>query len=132
VVRARAGRTVEPPYREAMDYELRRVTRLPLTELWNASGPVSGQVRREELTAAEIEDLLRASPVQFVEIVMSKVPNWVPLDDRFAFWKERLQPLLTQWGPENRIYTHELPVYVASEWSVDGVAVPVVVAVLYD
>jgi hypothetical protein len=115
-----------------MDYQLRRVTRLPLTELWNASGPVSGRVRREELTAAEIEDLLRAGPVQFVEIVMSKAPNWVTIDDRFAFWKERLQPLLTQWGPENRIYTDELPVYVASEWAVDGVAVPVVVAVLYD
>jgi hypothetical protein len=131
-VQARPVRTLEQPYREAVDYRLRRVTRLPLTELWNASGPVSGQVRREELTAEDIKDLLRTGPVQFVEIVMSKVPNWVPIDDRFAFWKERLEPLLTQWGPENRIYTDELPVYVASEWSVDGVAVPVVVAVLYD
>jgi hypothetical protein len=115
-----------------VDYWLGRVTRLPPRELWNASGPVSGQVRREDLTAEDIKDLLRAGPVQFVEIVMSEVPNWVPIDDRFEFWKKRLQPLLTQWGPENRIVADELPVYVASEWTVDGIVFPVVVAVLYD
>jgi hypothetical protein len=42
-----------------------------------------------------------------------------------------LQPRLTQWGPENRIYTNEFPVYVASEWTVEGVPVPVVVAILH-
>jgi hypothetical protein len=115
-----------------VDYWLGRVTRLPPSELWNASGPVSAQLRREELTAEDIKDLLRAGPVQFVEIVISEVPNWVPIDDRFEFWKQRLQPLLTQWGPEKRILADELPVYVASEWAVDGIAFPVVVAVLYD
>jgi hypothetical protein len=118
--------------RGAVEYRLRRVTRLPLTELWNAGGPVSGQVLREDLSAEDIKELLRAGPVQFVEIVMSEVPHWVPIDERFAFWKERLHPLLAQFGPENRIYTDELPVYVASEWSVEGVDLPVVVAVLYD
>jgi hypothetical protein len=115
-----------------VDYRLRRVTRLPLSELWNASGPVTGRVRRDDLTAEDIKDLLRSGPVQFVEIVMSEVPNWVPIDERFSFWKERLQPRLTQWGPENRIHTDEFPVYVASEWSVEGVPVPVVVAILQD
>ena len=42
------------------------------------------------------------------------------------------QPRLTQWGPENRIYTDEFPVYVASEWEIEGVTAPVVVAILYD
>ncbi len=48
------------------------------------------------------------------------------------FWKERLKPLLTQWGAEGRIYTDEMPVYLASEWARPGLACPVVVATLHD
>jgi hypothetical protein len=115
-----------------MDPSLRRVTRLPLNELWNESGPVAARVVRDELTEADVRELLRRGTVQFVEIRMSERPRWVPLQERFTFWKERLQPLLTQWGPDGRIYTDELPVYVASEWEVDDSAVPVVVAIRHD
>lgn len=111
---------------------MRRVTRLPLTELWDESGTCTGRVIRDDLTEDDIRQLLRLGPVQFVEIRMSERPNWVAFDERFAFWKERLQPRLTQWGPENRIYTDEFPVYVASEWEVEGATAPVVVAILYD
>jgi hypothetical protein len=79
-----------------------------------------------------MEHLLRAGPVQFVEIVLGEAPRWLRVEQRFAFWKDRLHPLLAQFGREHRIYTDELPVYVASEWSVEGVDFPVVVAVLHD
>ena len=113
-----------------MDPSLRRVTRLPLTELWDESGPRSGRVIRDDLTEDDIRELLRTGDVQFVDIRMSERPNWVESGDTFAFWKEQLQPKLTQWGPENRVYADEF--YVASEWRVEGVDVPVVVAVLHD
>jgi hypothetical protein len=115
-----------------MDPSLRRVTRLPLTELWDESGTCAARVVRDDLTEDDIRQLLRRGPVQFVEIRMSERPNWVPLDERFTFWKERLQPRLTRWGPEQRIYTDEFPVYVASEWEIAGATTPVVVATLHD
>jgi hypothetical protein len=87
---------------------------------------------RDDLTEDDIRRLLRLGPVQFVEIRMGERPHWVAFDERFAFWKERLQRGLTQWGPENRIYTDEFPAYVASEWEVEGATAPVVVAILYD
>jgi hypothetical protein len=132
VVLANRQRGPKPACVNAVEYALRRVTRLPLTELWNAEGPVFGHVLREDLTAEDIKRLLRAGPVQFVEIVPSEVPHWIPAEERFAFWKDRLEPRLAQFGPENRIYTDDLPVYVASEWAVEGIDLRVVVAVLYD
>jgi hypothetical protein len=115
-----------------MDPSLRRVTRLPLTELWDDSGTRAGRVIRRDLSEDDLRQLLRCGPVQFVEIRMGERPNWLPFDERFSFWKERLQPRLTQWGPEGRIYTDELPVYIASEWEIEGTPAPVVVATLYD
>lgn len=116
----------------SMDPSLRRVTRLPLTELWDQSGTRPARVLRDDLTEDDIRGLLRRGHVQFVEIRMSERPIWIPLDERFGFWKERLQPRLTQWGPEERIYTDEFPVYVASEWAIAGETTPVVVATLRD
>lgn len=115
-----------------MDPSLRRVTRLPLTELWDDSGTRAGRVVRDDLSEDEVRQLLRRSPIQFVEIRMSERPNWVPLEERFRFWKERLQPRLTQWGRDGRIYTDELPVYVASEWELEGTPTPIVVVTLFD
>jgi hypothetical protein len=115
-----------------IDPSLRRVTQLPVTELWDASGVRSGRVVREDLSEDDIRQLLRRGPVQFVELRMSERPNWVPPDAAFAFWKERLQPRLTQWAPDGRIYTDEFPVYAASEWEIDDATTPVVAATLLD
>jgi hypothetical protein len=35
-------------------------------------------------------------------------------------------------GSDGRIYTDEFPVYVASEWQIEGTTTPVVVATLYE
>jgi hypothetical protein len=115
-----------------IDPALRRVTQLPVTELWDDSGVRPGRIARTDLSEDDIRQLLRRGPVQFVELVMGEVPNWVPPEATFSFWKERLQPRLTQWAPENRIYTDELPAYVASRWEIDDLAAPVVVATLLD
>jgi hypothetical protein len=117
---------------EYVDPSLRRVTQLPLTELWDDSGTRIGRVIRDDLSEDDVRQLLRRGPVQFVEIRMSERPNWVPLEERFGFWKQRLQPRLTQWGPDGRIYSDELPVYVASEWEIEAIPTPVVVATLFD
>jgi hypothetical protein len=114
-----------------VDPRLRRVTQLPVTELWDDSGTRTGRVVREDLTEDDIRELLRLGPVQFVEVTMSERPGWVPMDQRFEFWKDQLQPHLTQWGPDGRIYTDEFPIYVASQWEVEGVSAPVVVATLF-
>jgi hypothetical protein len=119
-------------YPAHVDPRLRRVTQLPVTELWDESGTRRGRTVRDDLSEDDVRDLLRRGPVQFVEIAMGERPSWVPKNERFAFWKNRLQPNLTQWAPDGRIYTDELPVYVASEWEVDGVSAPVVVATLHD
>jgi hypothetical protein len=115
-----------------VDPSLRRVTRLPLTELWDKAGTRAGRVIRDDLSEDDVRQLLQRGPVQFVEIRMGEHPNWVPLDDRFGFWKQQLQPRLTQWAPDGRIYTDDFPVYVASEWEIEGMSPPVVVATLFD
>jgi hypothetical protein len=114
-----------------VDPRLRRVTQLPVTELWDDSGVRPGRVVREDLTEDDIRELLRLGPVQFVEVAMSERPTWVPMDQRFEFWKDQLQPRLTQWEPDGRIYTDDFPVYVASQWDVEGVSASVVVATLF-
>ena len=108
------------------------MTTLPLRELWDQSGTREARAVRDDLTENDIRQLLRRGPVQFVEIMMSERPNWIPLDERFEFWKERLRPRLTQWGSEERIYTDEFPVYTASDWAIAGETMPIVVATLHD
>ena len=68
-----------------MDPGLRRVTTLPLRELWDQSGTREARAVRDDLTENDIRQLLRRGPVQFVEIMMSERPNWIPLDERFEF-----------------------------------------------
>jgi len=115
-----------------VDVSLRRVTQLLVTELWDDSGTRPGRIAREDLAEDDVRQLLRSGPVQFVEIAMGERPSWVPIDQRFEFWKNQLQPKLAQWGPDGRIYTDEFPVYVASEWDIEGLSAPVVVATLFD
>jgi|SRR5688500_8758093 len=115
-----------------VDSSLRRVTVYPITELWDESGPVAGHPVRGELTEAEVKEMLRRGPVQFVSMVFGQRPEWVSLTESYVFWKKRLKPLLTQWGDEGRIYTDEMPVYLASEWACDGFECPIVVATMHD
>jgi hypothetical protein len=56
--------------------------------------------------------------------------RWVPAEERFEFWRESVQPLLTQWGPDNRVYAHDF--VIASLWKVQGSPVPHVLITGYN
>lgn len=89
----------------------RVITALPLTELWNDRGPVNA-VRLRFLAAADVRDLLRRGPVQFVVADLGAKPIWIPANECFTFWKGEALPRLADQD--------ELPdgvCYVASQWS---------------
>lgn len=91
------------------------VTKLPLDELWDESGTLSeGRIRT--LDQNNLAQLLRAKPVQFVVVDIGRKPNWIPIQDRFDFWKTVRPQILDSPGP---IYLEHFPsntAYAASEW----------------
>jgi hypothetical protein len=75
-----------------MDPADRRVTQLPLPELFNAAGPVPA-TRGDQLDAAAIKDHLRAGGT----IVLARLDmplEWLSGDARFSCWKSELHPRL--------------------------------------
>jgi hypothetical protein len=62
-------------YAGYVDPNLRRVTQLPLTELWDNTGIRAGRVIRDDLSEGDVQQLLRRGLVQFVEIRMGERPS---------------------------------------------------------
>jgi hypothetical protein len=106
----------------------RAVTRLPLDELWDETGPVSAAKVRD-LVAEDIRDLLRAGPVRFVVANVGAPLWWVPVGECFRFWKAEVQSRVA--GPEGA-FLEDYPrgyCYFASEWGpVEGPPVVVLEA----
>ena len=67
----------------------REVISLPLGEIWNDAGPLAA-TRGRQLGVAEIAELLRAGPVQFVVADVGPL-RWVPLGQTYNFWKNELK-----------------------------------------
>jgi hypothetical protein len=91
------------------------VTRIPLTELWDASGKLTDE-RVRDLDTSSITELLRAGPVQFVVADCGLKLRWIPTPQRFDFWK-RARPQIAD--PGKPIYLKQFPnetAYSASEW----------------
>jgi len=110
-----------------MDAAHKIVTRLPLEGLWDERGPVTAK-RGETLGAEDLAELLRATPVQFVVADVGASLCWVPIEDRFSFWKSEVRPHLAQ--PGSHAVLDSIPdsyCYFASEWraAVDGYTVVV-------
>ncbi len=107
----------------------RVVTRLPLTELWDDSGPLPF-TRGRPVGRAELADLLRVGPVRFVVADCGSPLRWVPADDRYRFWKDEVKPRLVEADvAEGRFRLEDFPgerCYVATLWG-EGEASPVVV-----
>ena len=83
--------------------------------------PLSGARWRRDLVGADITELLRAGPVQFVVHDPIRPISIVPLAESFAFWKAEAKPRIV--GSE-RIYLEDYPgeyAYAASEWNDGGI-----------
>jgi hypothetical protein len=94
----------------------RIVTKIPLTELWDESGTLTGQ-RVRYLDVSNLTELLRAGPVQFLVAEAGLKLRWIPTQQRFEFWKT-VRPQIAD--PVKRIYLKQFPnetAYIASEWA---------------
>jgi hypothetical protein len=88
---------------------------MPLTEVWDDSGARSSE-RIRDLDQSGLHALMRSGPVQFVVATPGLRLNWIPVENRFDFWK-KVRPQIA--APAKRIYLRQFPnetAYVASEW----------------
>jgi hypothetical protein len=93
----------------------RIVTNLPLAELWNESGALHCE-RIRHLDRDLIRELVRTGPVQFIVANCGAKLNWIPMRERFEFWKT-VRPQIAD--PMKRIQLDPFPnetAYTASEW----------------
>ena len=93
----------------------RIVTKLPLTELWDEMGALNGESIRH-LDESLIRELMRGGQVQFIVATSGAKLNWIPMQERFEFWKTVRPQIADALKP---IYLERFPnqiAYVASEW----------------
>jgi hypothetical protein len=101
----------------AMIPEQRIVTSLPLIELWDDRGAVAAD-RVGDLTGAQVRELLKLGPVQFVMVDVGHRPEWISEADCYAFWRMRLSGNIAD--PSQPAYLDDFPggyFYFASLWS---------------
>jgi hypothetical protein len=97
----------------------RIVTKLPLAKLWDESGTIfAGRIRY--LDKNSIKQILRTGPAQFIVASCGKKLIWIPIEERFDFWKT-VRPQIAD--PSKPIYLEQFAnetAYVASEWCGDA------------
>jgi hypothetical protein len=104
-----------------MDPSQRIVSRLPLTELWDSTGPVPA-VPGPSLTADDIRALLGRGPLRVVVADVGRALQWIAEKDVFPFWKDEVRPHLAD--SRRPIVLDQFPdgyAYFASVWTLtDG------------
>lgn len=93
----------------------RIVTKMPLTELWDHSGTLANK-RGVNLAQSGVAELLRTCLVQFILADCGLALKWIPIEQRFEFWKKVRQQIA---HPEKPIYLKQFPnetAYIASQW----------------
>ena len=103
----------------------RRVTRLPLQQLWRGADQFEAGERG--LGLGEIAALLRVQSVEFVIADVGKPLCWVEPAVCFEFWKSEVKPRLATAA---RTYLSAFPGergYVACEWHSKTGTYPVIV-----
>jgi hypothetical protein len=93
----------------------RIVTKIPLTELWDERGALPGE-RIRQLDENLIRGLMGTGQVQFMVAGCGAKLNWIPMPERFEFWKT-VRPQVA--NPSQPIHLKQFPnetAYVASEW----------------
>ena len=93
----------------------RIVTKMPLNEIWDDSGTLTGE-RIRYLDHNSLRELVRSGPVQFVVADPGSKLHWIPTEKRFEFWKmarpqiaDTTKPILLGQFPNKTAY-------IASEW----------------
>ncbi|WP_027997160.1 hypothetical protein [Sinorhizobium arboris] len=86
-----------------------------LSKLWDDNGEF-GQCVKDVLTEEDIRAMLRETPIRFVEVDVGRPLRWIPLNERFEFWKSICPNLHVLEKP----YLEDYPscfFYAASEWT---------------
>ena len=110
-----------------METLLKIVTLMPLQELWWPDGYTSKD-RKSYLSEEDIKRMLQLGPVQFVVIDVGLAPKWIPVSERFDFWKTEVLCHLA--APDSKPSLNDFPgsyFYWASEWKSPEGSPPVVV-----
>ncbi len=103
-----------------MKWSERITTVLPPKSLWNDDGLLSAQWEHD-LSAAQLRELLRVGPVQFLVVDVGAKPLWVPEENCFAFWKGEVKPHLAD--PDQTAYKEQFAdgyCYFAAKWRIEG------------
>ena len=103
--------------------ERRVVLSIPLTELWDAAGPVAAR-RGPRVGDPDIRAMLEGvRVVQFVVADAVGAPlRWIPLAEARAFWRYEVRPRIVRadaaW-PEPEAYPGRY-CYVATRWTLEA------------
>ena len=102
-----------------MTPEKRKVSRLPLQDLWTEAGFLDAK-RVRDLSADDITILLRRGTVRFVVADIGGPLEWISPSNCYDFWKSEVREHLAD--PAEKAQSWEYPsgyCYFATEWS-DG------------
>jgi hypothetical protein len=104
-----------------MDPKLRRVTQLPLRELWDDEGAIPARKGRI-LSDSDVRDYLRRDEGPLVVALFGTKVRWLFGDERFDEWKSELRERLV--APADAVhgyYEDDFPdgSYIAYEWTLD-------------
>jgi hypothetical protein len=97
--------------------EQRIVVSAPLDELWDERGPIAA-TRGRALGLQEIAALLSSEAIDFVVANVGSPLRWLPVDDRFTFWKGEVKVRLVPADAE-KFHPEDYPgeyCYVATQW----------------
>jgi hypothetical protein len=98
----------------------RIVTKLPLTELWNADGSVAAAQRVRPLAEADIRAMLQQRRVTFVVANVGDGLLWVEPEPSFEFWKQEVKPHLVD-PASGAFHLDDFPSgYAYTAWLWDG------------
>lgn len=97
-------------------FSQKQVLKMPMDQLWTETELLPA-LRKENLNTAQVRDLLRKAPVQFVIANCGDKLVWVPIDTCYDFFKSELTTHLVDNPGHIRLkeYKGEYA-YLASRW----------------
>jgi hypothetical protein len=93
------------------------VTTIPMESIWTDDEKIEAS-RERYLTAADLTEMLRLHPVEFIVADVGLPLNRIPVDKCYEFWKSEVKRhLLNPHGKLDRSAMPDEYGYLASEWS---------------